>query len=184
MSGPARRGYSLTELLIVLVLAGILLAVAVPSYVGVLRRQQLRIAVNDLVAAINLTRSHAVARGGKVLLVPLDPSGTSWRDGWVVFVDENNNRHPDAGELLLFQHGPLAEGISVASVFSSSAVPQYVAYNAAGRACNAGNSLAARWGTLSLVQGDSTRNIKINMLGRVRVCDPAVDGASCSSATD
>ncbi|MFS2139397.1 GspH/FimT family pseudopilin [Duganella sp. Dugasp56] len=184
MSGSTRRGYSLTELLIVLGLAGILLAVAVPSYVGVLRRQQLRIAVNDLVAAINLTRSHAVARGGKVLLVPLDPSGSSWREGWVVFVDENNNRRPDAGELLLFQHGPLEEGISVASVFSSSATPAYLAYNSAGRACSAGNSLAARWGTLSLVQGDSTRNIKINMLGRVRVCDPAVDGASCSSATD
>jgi type IV fimbrial biogenesis protein FimT len=56
------------------------------------------------------------------------------------------------------------------------------AYNAAGRACSAGNSLAARWGTLSLTQGEDVRNIKINMLGRVRVCDPAQDRANCDGA--
>lgn len=181
---PFSTGVSLVELLVVLVLATILLGVAVPNYRAALERQQLRVAVNDLVAAINLTRSHAMARGGQVLLVPLEPAGAAWRLGWTVFVDDNGNRRPDPGELLLLRHGPIAEGVIVASVFSSAAAPQYLAYNAAGRACSASNSLAARWGTLSLTQGDSTRNIKINMLGRVRVCDPAVDGASCASATD
>jgi len=181
---PSGAGVSLAELLIVLLLATILLGVAVPNYRAALERQQLRIAVNDLVAAINLTRSHAMARGGQVMLAPLEPAGAAWRLGWVVFIDENGNRRPDAGELLLLRRGPIAEGVMVASVFSSAAAPQYLAYNAAGRACSASNSLAARWGTLSLTQGDSTRNIKINMLGRVRVCDPAVDGASCTSAID
>lgn len=180
----SRQGHTLTELLIVLVLATLLFGVAVPSYQAALKRQQLRVAVNDLVAAINLTRSHAMARGGKVLLAPLEASGTSWRQGWAVFIDDNGNRRPDPGERLLFQHGAIAEGIVVASVFSSGAAPLYLAYNAAGRACSASNSLAARWGTLSLTQGESVRNIKINMLGRVRVCDPAVGGASCASATD
>ncbi|MBV6324676.1 GspH/FimT family pseudopilin [Duganella violaceipulchra] len=181
---PFSAAFSLVELLIVLLLATILLGVAVPNYRSALERQQLRVAVNDLVAAINLTRSHAIARGGQVLLVPLEPGGAAWRLGWMVFIDENGNRRPDPGELLLFRHGAIAEGVRFASVFSSGATPQYLAYNAAGRACSAGNSLAARWGTLSLTQGDSTRNIKINMLGRVRVCDPAVDGASCTSAID
>ncbi len=180
----ASAGHTLVELVIVLLLAVILLGVAVPNYRAALERQQLRIAVNDMVAAINLTRSHAIARGGQVLLVPLEPSGSAWRQGWVVFVDDNGNRRPDPGELLLSRHDAIAEGITVAAVFSSSAAPQYLAYNSAGRACSASNSLAARWGTLSLTQGDSTRNIKINMLGRVRVCDPAVGGASCASATD
>ena len=181
---PSSAGVSLIELLVVLLLATILLGVAVPNYRAALERQQLRIAVNDLVAAINLTRSHAIARGGQVLLAPTDPAGVAWRLGWMVFVDDNGNRRPDAGELLLLRHGPIAEGVTIATVFSSSAATQYLAYNSAGRACSASNSLAARWGTLSLTHGDSTRNIKINMLGRVRVCDPAVDGASCASAID
>jgi len=37
---------------------------------------------------------------------------------------------------------------------------------------------------LSLEQGEETRNIKINMLGRVRVCDPAKDRSNCSGAND
>jgi type IV fimbrial biogenesis protein FimT len=69
-------GVSLVELLVVLVLAGILLGAAASAYQDVMRRQQLRVAVNDLVAAIDLTRSHAIARGGPVMLGPLEASGT------------------------------------------------------------------------------------------------------------
>ena len=177
-------GVSLVELLMVLVLAGILLGAAAPAYHDVMRRQQLRVAVNDLVAAIDLTRSHAIARGGPVMLGPLDASGTDWAKGWVVFVDANANRRPDVGEQRLFQHGPLPEGMTVVSAFSSGGTPLYLAYNGAGRSCAASNSLSARWGTLSLARGDDARNIKINMLGRLRVCDPATDPVYCGGVTD
>lgn len=183
LSGAAMKrnnaGVSLVELLVVLVLAGILLGAAASAYHDVMRRQQLRVAVNDLVAAIDLTRSHAIARGGPVMLGPLEGNGTDWTKGWVVFVDDNGNRRPDAGEQRLFQHGPLADGMTVASAFSSGGTPLYIAYNGAGRSCNASNSLSARWGTLSLARGDDARNIKINMLGRLRVCDPAIDPTNC-----
>ena len=176
------KGFSLVELMMVLVLAGILLSVAAPAYQALIQRQQLRTAVNELVAAIDLTRSQAMALGSRVLLVPLDPAGADWAQGWAVFVDDNGNRRPDAGEALIYRHAPVAGGIRIASAFSSDAAQPFIAYNAAGRSCSADNSLAAHWGTLSLVQGAQTRNIKINMLGRVRVCDPAQDGAACSSA--
>jgi type IV fimbrial biogenesis protein FimT len=51
-----------------------------------------------------------------------------------------------------------------------------------GRSCSDTSSMAARFGTLSLFQGRHTRRIKINMLGRARICDPARDGASCDGA--
>jgi type IV fimbrial biogenesis protein FimT len=185
-AGMSRKiaGVSLVELLVVLALAGILLGAAAPAYQEVMRRQQLRVAVNDLVAAINLTRSHAIARGGPVMLAPLEEGGTDWAKGWVVFVDANGNRRPDAGEPRLFQRGPLARGTTVASAFSSGAMPVYLAYNGAGRSCSASNSLAARWGTLSLARGSDVRNIKINMLGRLRVCDPATDPANCGGVNN
>ena len=180
----SRRGTSLVELLVVLALAGILAGAAMPAFHDLLLRQRLRTATNDLLAAIDLTRSQAIARGAKVLMAPLEPAGMDWRLGWVVFVDQNANRRPDAGEPLIYRHEALADGINISSKFSSGAAPTYLAYNGAGRACAADNSLAARWGTLSLEQGEETRNIKINMLGRVRVCDPAKDRANCTGATD
>ena len=80
------------------------------------------------------------------------------------------------------RHGPLAEGIEVDAAFSSQQGAPYLAYNSMGRSCSDTSSLAARWGTLSLVHGGQTRRIKINMLGRARICDPARDGASCGGA--
>jgi type IV fimbrial biogenesis protein FimT len=177
-------GVSLVELLLVLVLAGVLMSVAMPAYYDTIRRQRLRAATADLVAAIDLTRSQAIARGSRVLMAPLGQDGTSWRQGWAVFVDDNGNRRPDPGELLIYRHDALDDGINVSSAFTSGAAQPYLAYNAAGRACSASSSLTARWGTLTLEHGGSTRNIKINMLGRVRVCDPDRDGGSCGNASD
>lgn len=187
-SGRAARcdasGRSLVELLIVLVLLGMVLATAAPALHGVLQRQQLQVAVNDLMAAIRLTRSQAQARGAKVLLVPQEASGSSWRQGWVVFIDQNGNQRPDASETIFLRRGPVSAGLAIRAAFSSAAIPAYLAYNSAGRPCGAENSLTARWGTVTLQQGGNVRNIKINLLGRLRVCDPAREGASCTSAID
>jgi type IV fimbrial biogenesis protein FimT len=182
--GLGQAGITLIELLIVLVLATILLGMAAPSFHLTLQRLRLQAAANDLVAAIDLTRSQAIARGGKVLMAPLEASGTDWQSGWAVFLDHNGNRRPDAGEPLLYRHDPLRSDIAVTSRFTTGNAPTYVAYNAAGRTCSAASSLTARWGTLSLKQGDNGRNLIINMLGRVRVCDPAADPAGCIGASD
>jgi type IV fimbrial biogenesis protein FimT len=179
-----RAGHTLIEMLVVLVLAGILLSAAMPGYQSLLQRQQLRTAVNDMLAAIDLTRSQAIARGSRVLLAPLDPAGVAWRQGWIVFADDNGNRRPDPGEPVFYRHGAVAAGIAISSAFSSGAAPLYLAYNAAGRSCSASNSLAAHWGTISFRQGAQARNMKINMLGRVRVCDPALESDNCSGAAD
>jgi type IV fimbrial biogenesis protein FimT len=179
-----RGGHTLAELLVVLALATTLFVMTVPALHGMLARLQLRAAVADLQGAIDLTRSQALGRGSPVTLAPLEPAGQDWHLGWVVFADTNRNRRPDSGETIFFRHRALPDGITVSTIFSSGTSPDYLAYNGAGRGCDAANSLAARWGTLSLRQGDLTRRIKIGMLGRARVCDPEVDGASCGSGAD
>jgi len=179
-----RRGHTLVELAVVLALATILFALAAPAMQTLLARLRLRAAVADLQGAIDLTRSQALGRGSPVTLAPAEPGGSDWRLGWIVFADANRNRRPDPGETVFFHHRPLPDGITVSTVFSSSTSPDYLAYNGAGRGCDADNSQVARWGTLSLRQGDRTRRIKIGMLGRVRVCDPEVDGASCGGDAD
>lgn len=178
-----RYGRTLVETMLVLALLAIVLSQALPSFHAVLQRQQLQLAVNDMLAALRLARSLAMARGGIVLLAPQTADGV-WQHGWSVFVDRDGDRRPSAGEPVLLAHPALAQGVKLRTAFSSAAVPDYLAYNAAGRPCKAGNSLIARWGTLTLWQGENVRNIKINMLGRIRVCDPVQDGSSCASADE
>ena len=175
-----QRGHTLLELLAVLGITIVLAAAALPSLQDMLVRQRLQAASNDLFSAIELTRALAMARGRRVLLMPAGSGGLDWRLGWLVFVDRNGNLAYDAGDELLLRQGPLADGIEVRFGFTSGAKPLYIAYNGAGRSCSASNALAARWGTLSLILGNQARHIKINMLGRVRVCDPQRDTVNCS----
>ena len=177
-------GHTMLELLAVLAIAALLAAAAMPSLQQVLARQQVRAAATDLFSAIELTRAQAMARGQRVLLMPAGPGGTDWRTGWLIFIDRNASLAFDGDDELLFRQGPLPEGITAQFAFSSATAPFYIAYNGAGRSCSATNSLAARWGTLSLALGKQVRHIKINMLGRVRVCDPQQQAANCSGVAD
>ncbi|CDG84425.1 GspH/FimT family pseudopilin [Janthinobacterium agaricidamnosum] len=178
------QGFTLLELMVVLLIAAVLGAAGTLSMRDMVARQQLRTTTNDLFAAIDLTRSLAIARGSRVMLMPLDPGGVDWSQGWVIFADRNGNSVFDDADELIVQQGPVASGITISSVFSSGHAPFYIAYNGAGRSCSANNSMAARWGTLSVVLGKRARHIKINMLGRVRVCDPQETPATCSGVAE
>ncbi|WP_229448220.1 GspH/FimT family pseudopilin [Massilia sp. CF038] len=174
-----RRGFSLLELLIALAIGAVLIALALPAIRDLLLRYQLKAAVGDLVSAIDLTRSQAIARADRVLMVPLDAAGKNWGGGWVVFVDADGDRRPGPDEEVIAAHAPLADSLLFSTNFTSNKAPYYIAFNSAGRGCSATSSQAARWGTLSLYQGPHIRRIRINMLGRVRVCDPERDKEGC-----
>lgn len=178
----ARGGFSLIELMTVVAISAVMMSVALPQVRQLIRAHQLRVAVNDLFGAIELTRTQAIARGRKVELVPADAAAPDWSRGWIIFVDQDGDRRPGGSEEVIMRHGPLADGITVAAVFSSQQGAPYLAYNSMGRSCSDTSSLAARWGTLSIVADRQTRRIVINMLGRTRICDPARDGASCGGA--
>lgn len=171
-------GFTLIELITVLALAAIVLAIGAPNLIELVRAQQIRVATADLYDALALARAQAMARNERVEVVPKDSGGSDWTSGWTVFVDRDGNRAPGPGDDIIAAHGPLARGMSTAFSFTSAAPPYYIAYNGAGRSCSDTNSAASRMGTLSLFHGSVVRRIKINMLGRARVCDPARD-SSC-----
>jgi type IV fimbrial biogenesis protein FimT len=182
MSARRQRGVTLLELVVVLAISGAMMSVALPDMRQLVRAHQLKTAVNDLFGAINLTRSQAISRGRRVQLVPAGDADLDWSGGWVVFVDENGDHRPNGAEEVIMRHGPAADGIAIEAAFSGQHGSTYLAYNSMGRSCSDISSLAARFGTLSLVQDGQTRRIKVNMLGRARICNPARDGASCAAA--
>lgn len=183
-SGRGRRarhrggGFSLAELLVVLGITVMTAAVAAPNLHELLRGQQLRTAAGDLYGAIQLTRAQAIARNQRVRLAPNDTSGLDWTRGWTVFIDRDDDRQPGAGDDILAVRAALPPGMRLDYSFTSPAAPQYIAYNGAGRSCSTTSSAAARPGTLSLFHGGGVRRIKINLLGRPRLCNPARD-AGC-----
>ena len=180
-SGRASRGsgFSLIELITVVAICAILFGVAMPALDDMVRSYRLRLAAADLLGAIELARGQAIAQGQKVLLAPSEPS-LSWADGWTVFIDRNGDRRPGPGDEILMRHPPLQGNPTIDMAFGGQQGPPYLAYNGMGRGCTHSNSLAPRFGTVTLTLGRHTRRVKINMLGRARLCDPAVSGAACS----
>ncbi|UGQ47795.1 GspH/FimT family pseudopilin [Massilia endophytica] len=176
-------GFTLIELLAVMAIASLLLGFSAPSLQLAIEGYRLRSAAADLLGALNLARSQAIAGGAIVLLTPADPSGLDWRQGWQVFVDRDGDRRPGRGDTLLMRHGPVDGGLRIWSRFSANTPPLYIAYNSAGRSCKANTGLGAHFGTLSLEAGRQQRNIKINMLGRARLCDPAREPSGCTAAS-
>jgi prepilin-type N-terminal cleavage/methylation domain-containing protein len=61
--GKSDRGYTLTELLVTLVIVGIIAAIASPSFLGLLSRYRLEGALQQLLGAINETQRLAMVRG-------------------------------------------------------------------------------------------------------------------------
>lgn len=67
------RGYTLTELLVTLVIVGVIAAIASPNFLGLLSRYRLEGALQQLLGAINETQRLAMVRG-KSCRININPS--------------------------------------------------------------------------------------------------------------
>lgn len=163
--------------MIVLAIVAVLLTVGVPSFRNMIHNQKITTAANDLFAAVNLARSEAIGRGVRVDLVP-SGDGSDWSEGWVVFIDADADQKPGPGEQVIFSHGAVASGVAIESAFTDSK-RNYIAYTPSGRSRTNTNSQAPQVGSWSLSIGAKARRIKVNFLGRPRVCDPDTEKSGC-----
>lgn len=90
VSAPAeQRGFTLVELLVVVVVVGIGFSLAVPSFQGMQARNRLATQTNDLISAINLARSEAGRVGGIVTLQAADPvAGDEFGAGYCIVIGD------------------------------------------------------------------------------------------------
>lgn len=72
-------GFTLIELMIGIAVAGVLLALAVPSFQNLMANNALRSSTADFITAVNTARAQAV---NLRVNVTLEETGSSWSDGW------------------------------------------------------------------------------------------------------
>ena len=180
-AGIRPAGFTLPELLIVLAIAGVLLAAGMPSLRTYTQNQQLATTANAFLGALNLARSEAIRRGSRVDLAPRD--GVTWENGWVVFANKPGDGNPqfDAGDELIYSHEKLPPGLMMATTLSDRSAP-YIAYNGNGRTRNNISDRAPQWGSWQFSLDGRSRLVRLGILGRARICNPAED-RSCTFAS-
>ena len=105
-SGAGRRcaGVSLLELLVVLAVAAVLAATALPSFVDMAAQHRAAARVNALLGAVQAARRLAISRNASVTLCPGQGprclGRNQWHQGAVVFVDRDRDRRIDDGEFV------------------------------------------------------------------------------------
>ena len=167
-----QSGATLMELMVVLAIAAILLAVAIPGFASLYQASLLSSVTNELVSSLHLTRSEAIKRRSRAVMCP-SATGTScagsggWHQGWVVFHDPNNNAALDAGETVILARPGLPAGFRVTG---NAPVSRYVSYTPAGGAKLISGAFQA--GTLTLCNdsgaGNAARQSVISSTGRPR----------------
>lgn len=98
------QGFSLLELMVVIVIIGVLLAVGLPSFQSTLRSNRLATTTNQLNAAIALARSEAIKSTQAAALCPSangTACGADWAAGWLIWRDSDRDGVLDNGEPVL-----------------------------------------------------------------------------------
>lgn len=182
------QGFTLIELMVTIVVAGVLLGIGVPGFVSIINNNRLTTSANELVATLNLARSEAVKRGVQVTVRRKGSTTQVWDNGWNVFVDiagtpggnnlgeflddgdatlcETNADGSPKEDCLLKSYDALREDFTLRT---GSPYANWVGYLPSALVTNATNT---HNDTFRLCKGSditTSRTIILNPVGRVRV---------------
>ena len=187
---PAPRGFTLTELMVTLAVAGILMAVAVPNMRTFIQNNRLSAASNDLLRSFQMARTEAIRRQFNVVVcASADPTAATptcsygpFR-AWIVFVDNNVNWQADGGELILERHEVLDSSITVKT--DNDGVESYLS---TGFAAPAAAKTPTRNILLCDIRGNQIigansveRAVLVTTTGRVRVSKYSADVSTATA---
>ena len=144
------RGFTIIELMVVVAVAGILLAVAVPSFTAATARARLEGAANELSVDLQYTRNEAIRR----------------RTSAALSVDANGN-----GYTLTYFDPTSASNINFKTVTMPATVT--VTGNATVQFTSLRGLAAAQTIDASSTQTTATLRVATNATGRVQLCTPS-----------
>ena len=137
-------GFTIVELMIVVLILAILTALAVPSMRDMIRNQRVKTASFDVFAGLILARSEAIKRN---ISITLTPSGGSWTQGWTA---------TDANGQTVARQDPFDSTITVVGPGGT------VVFSGVGRA----NAIASFTISSTTIPAANYRCVKLDMSGR------------------
>jgi type IV fimbrial biogenesis protein FimT len=169
---PEQRGFTLLEALLVLLVLGVLLALAVPGMTDLQARYRLQAEAGAFRNSLVLARTEALRRQQRVTLcarasdAPRCDSQGAWQNGWWVFADDNDNAALDAGEAVIETHAPLTSGVHVGA---KATVKGYFSYGAEGRSETLNDAFIAGTWRFCRVDSPGGWQVVVNAMGKPRV---------------
>jgi type IV fimbrial biogenesis protein FimT len=170
-SGCSPDGFTLLEALVVLALLATLVALAAPSLSGLRQKHQMQSQAEQMLGSLMLARSEALQRQQRVTLCVLGLGGGcategSWGQGWLVFVDGNDNAVRDSTETVLLVHAALPPFLKLKG---NATVNRYVSYGPEGRSQSISGGFQAGTLTLCAPGQNATWRLVINAVGKPRL---------------
>lgn len=184
------RGFTLTEMLVVVALIAMFAAFAVPSYHSITVQDRMASEINELSSDVVLARSSAIKHGIPVTIctsndplatTPRCGRGSNWNGGWIVFTDvaDNQTFRTSDGDKLIEIHKGLSDGDTIigtsGSAGASSGKLNAVTFNRIGG--------TADFGVLSLRDSADTRSWRrcliVSLAGTVKVVTQSHKSGVC-----
>lgn len=193
VSGHREAGFSLIELVVVVVILGVVLGIGLPSFRYVSNSGRVTNPANELLATLQLARMESIRRGQRTVVCRSENSqdaaptcttaAGNWA-GWLAFVDTNRNGAFDGTDVRLRVNNVNPPAVVVASP-AISGESSRVVFRPDGLArTNAGGLLAARIRVCiaTTLPADNARDIVITSGSRTAVIRTNAAGACAAPA--
>ncbi len=169
-------GFTVTELMLVLAMAGALVVLAIPSFSQFFENNRVTTNTNDFAAVLTQARSEAIKRGSNVVLCAgnygAGCTGT-WNDGWIMFEDLDEDGVLD--DTLTSANDSCTDGeeclveIGVKGLTFTSASDTSLAFKSSGE-------LDIGFNDEPEFCVSDNRAIKLNQIGRISITNEACPG--------
>lgn len=130
MARPA-HGFTIIELMMVVAIAGMLAAFALPEMKNLVVSNRSKALSLDVYMSLNMARSESIKRNTSNVIMLAKSS--SWQNGWTVCVDANSNNACDSTEIVLIEGEPVDSSLTL----TGPGTPFLVKYNRDGRVTTA-----------------------------------------------
>jgi type IV fimbrial biogenesis protein FimT len=183
-AGTAEQsGFTLIELIIVMILVGILVAIGIPSFSSITTSSRMSAESNTLLGDLQYARAEAARAGIPVTVCvantaenACNSASTSWQGGWIIFTDVNDDQTAtDAGDSVL----RVQRAFAGTDTFTSVGNDYSVTFTREGFASVGGGSLIIELHNTP-TNSYYSRCLEITQAGMMSIQTPTTDATNCT----